>query len=648
MNAPSLSSRYGLNTHMVLIARLLYVMILFSVCRLLFYFFNANYFPGITPQGACRLFLGGLRFDLSAVLYTNVLYILLLCLPFTFKYRRGYQKTADYIFIVTNAIALFANCADFIYYHFTIKRTTWTVLKEFSHETNLTALAGGFLFRYWYVWLIWIAMIAMLWFVTRKIRLQSRPDAKPWQIFLVQSILLYGVVELFIGGVRGGFRHSTRPITLSNAGEYVQKPKEMFIALNTPFCIYRTMGSTDYERVQYYKDATELRQHFNPVHLPDSTQAPFRKLNVVILIWESLGKELVGGYNHDLDGGRYKGYTPFIDSLMGNSQVFWYSFANGVKSIEAIPSILSGIPGIREPFITTRYTDNTLPSLPRLLGEKGYQTSFFHGAPNGSMGFQAYANLIGIQRYYGKTEYNNDQDYDGIWGIWDDKFLSYWADEMNKFPQPFMSTLFTVSSHDPFQVPEAYKGRFPKGPLPVCEPMGYTDHALQQFFEKAKKMPWYKNTLFVITADHSTVAHYPEYQTSVGNFSIPILFFSPGDTTLRGIDKQTLLQQIDIGPSILGYLHYDQPYFSFGKNVFKPGPANYAVNYDGVYQWYNGPYLLQYDGQKAVGLYNYQEDRLLKHDLKGQRPEIQPVMEAQVRAFIQQYINRMLDDKLTP
>jgi len=632
----------------VLLIRLLWIMILFMVCRILFYAFNTVFFPDISFGHGLRLLSGGVKFDIVAVLYTNILYIVLMILPFTFKYRKGYQKFLDYLFIITNSIALSGNCMDFIYYRFTIKRTTWTILKEFSHQNNLPTLFGGFIIRYWYVLIIWIILVISIIRLTKSWKVSQRTKLPWWAFFLFHSALMAITVVLFIAGVRGGFLHSTRPITLSNAGEYVKRPKEMFIVLNTPFCIYKTIQGVDYERVHYFAGEKEASQVFDPVHIPEIGQAPFKPMNVVILIWESFGKEMVGTYNQHLENGTYKGYTPFIDSLMPHSKVNWYSFANGAKSIEAIPSVLTGIPGIKEPFVTMRYTDNKLPSFPAMLREKGYSTSFFHGAPNGSMGFQAFVNLIGVEKYYGKTEYDNDDDYDGIWGIWDEKFLQFWAKKMNTFQQPFMSTLFTVSSHDPYKVPEQYKGKFPKGPLPIYETMGYSDNALRKFFAKAKTMPWYKNTLFIITADHAaTFAHYPEYQTSVGNFSIPILFYAPGDSTMAGRDSTTLVQQIDIMPSVLDYLHYDKPYFAFGKNIFKKPPLNFAVNYDGVYQWYNGPYILQFDGQKTVGLYNYQKDKLLKNNLSNKLPAIQGAMELQVKAFVQQYTNRMLDDRLT-
>lgn len=634
--------------HFVLLVRLLWIMLLFMICRVLFYVFNTLFFPDISFSHALHLMCGGLKFDTVAVLYINALYIFFMCIPFTFKYRQGYQKFLNYLFVITNSLALSANCMDIIYYRFTIKRTTWSILKEFGGQDNMVRLFGGFFVRYWYITIIWFVLVVLLIWITKITRVIDRQKLPLWSFFLIHAVWMGVIVELFIGGVRGGFAHSIRPITLSNAGEYVRKPKEMFLVLNTPFCIIKTMRRSDYERIHYFKGLEEAGKVYSPVHLPDSIQPPFKPMNVVILIWESFGKEMVGTYNSGLENGNYKGYTPFIDSLMKHSRVNWYSFANGAKSIEAIPSVLTSIPGIKEPFVTLRYTDNKLPSLPEILQSKGYKTSFFHGAPNGSMGFQAFVNLIGVQKYYGKNEYNHDEDFDGIWGIWDEPFLQYWAKTMNTFQEPFLSTLFTVSSHDPYKVPEKYQGKFPTGPLPIYQTMGYTDFALKRFFETAKTMPWFKNTLFVITADHAaTFAHFPEYQTSAGNFSIPIIFYAPGDTTMTGVDSTTLVQQIDIMPSVLGYLHYDKPYFAFGKNIFKNAPLNFAVNYDGVYQWFNGPYILQFDGKKTVGLYNYQKDKLLKNNLKDKIPAIQSQMELQLKAFVQQYINRMLDDKLT-
>ena len=210
-----------------------------------------------------------------------------------------------------------------------------------------------------------------------------------------------------------------------------------------------------------------------------------------------------------------------------------------------------------------------------------------------------------------------------------------------------MSTLFTVSSHHPFKLPKRYQGKFKQGPLPVYECISYTDMALQKFFEKARTMPWYHNTLFVITADHTATAkHYAEYQSAWGSFAVPLLFFAPGDTAFRGVEKR-VVQQLDIMPTVLGYLNYDKPFFSFGKNMLAPIKGeDFAINYMGMYQWFEGEYMIQFDEEKTLAMYNYVADPLLQTDLKEQQTAQRQQMEARLKAFIQQYKNRMVDDKL--
>lgn len=226
-------------------------------------------------------------------------------------------------------------------------------------------------------------------------------------------------------------------------------------------------------------------------------------------------------------GALTKGIPPSSIPCFQKSYVLENGFAAGRKSIDALPAVLAGIPSGELPFILTPYVSNRIQSLPQLLKEKGYHTSFFHGAPNGSMGFKALVNLFGVEYYYGKDEYNNDQDFDGTWGIWDEPFLQFFANKLDSFPQPFQSTLFTVSSHEPFQVPEQYKNVFPRGEHPIREVTGYTDFALKRFFATIRNKPWFDKTLFVITADHASISHHPTYQTAWGNMAIPIFFYHP-------------------------------------------------------------------------------------------------------------------------
>ncbi len=472
----------------------------------------------------------------------------------------------------------------------------------------------------------------------------KRFQVNVWKHYIAGILLVPVFVTLFVGGVRGGFAHSVRPITLSNAAEFGDQPRDINIVLNTPFAIIRTATTDVVKKVDYFKTEEELNSVFTPLHIPADT-AKFRYDNVVVIIIESFSKEFVDAYNKGK--ANYQSYAPFIDSLIGKSRAYQYSFANGRKSIEAMPSVLCSIPSIEVPYVLSHYSGDTVNSLASLLKEKGYYTSFFHGAPNGSMGFLAFSKTTGFDSYYGKNEFNNNADFDGIWGIWDEPFLQFFANKLNTFKQPFYTTLFTLSSHDPYKVPDQYKNVFKGGPLDVDKCVQYTDYSLKRFFETAQKMPWFKNTLFVLTADHaSPETHYPEYSTVPGFFSIPIIFYKPGENWSSF--KQETIGQIDILPTILGYLHYDKPYIAFGRDVFKENTTPYTFNYlDNTYNLFYGDYLLMYQNDKAIALYNYKQDFTQKNNLLTQLRDTTQILTTKIRAMIQQYNNRIVDNNLT-
>jgi len=430
---------------------------------------------------------------------------------------------------------------------------------------------------------------------------------------------------------------------LSNAGDYVNNPDEIPIVLNTPFSILKTLNAIQLQPLNHYDDQ-ELENIYPLLHHPKK-ESPFNDLNVVILILESFGKEHIGALNKNIQNGEYSGYTPFLDSLIQQSYTFTHTYANGRKSIDALPSIMSGIPSIGEPFVLSIYSGNQMTSLPSLLAEKGYETAFFHGAPNGSMGFSAYTRLAGVQHYFGKNEYNNDDDFDGIWGIWDEPFLQFTAKEINKLKQPFFAGFFSLSSHHPFKVPEKYTGRFPKGPLEVQESVGYTDHALKEFFATAKQMPWFDNTLFVLCADHATVSFLPEYKTAPNAYAIPIVFYYPGGD-LKGVDDR-LVQQIDIMPTVLNYLNYDKPYVAFGFDAFSRQYDNFVVNSSGeIHSMLYQSYYMTHDGNSLKSLYNMQKDPFHIDDILHTNPPVLDTLEVKMKAFLQQYHNRMINNKL--
>jgi phosphoglycerol transferase MdoB-like AlkP superfamily enzyme len=586
---------------------------------------------------------GGLMFDISAVVYINMIFILLHIVPLEVRYKDIYQVILKYLFFITNGLAIAMNGMDFVYYRFVDKRATADVFKTFEHETNMVKLFFRFLLDYWPATLFTLFAWSLMVWLYKKVKIEKHGKVNQIGYYAVNIIMIPLVIALVIGAARGGYKHSTRPITISNAARFVENPKNVAIVLNTPFSFFRTFDKKALVKFKFFSDE-KLGSLYNPVHYPLKSK-PFTNENVVIIILESFAREYIGSLNQRLENGKYEGYTPFIDSLINVSLTFDVSIANGKKSIDAMPSILASIPSLETPYTISHYANNEINGLPALLKKKGYYSAYFHGAPNGSMGFDSFSKMAGFDDYFGLNEYPDKADFDGMWGVWDEPFFKFFASRMDGFKQPFLASIFSVSSHHPFKVPEKYTGKFKKGSVPILEVVGYTDFALREFFNEISKAPWFKNTLFVITADHTNESVHKEFQNNLGSYSIPIIFYK-SDSDLRGIKKR-IAQQIDIMPTVLSILNFDEPFFAFGNNLLDDKYESFAFNTSGsTYHLYMKDHILEMIDNKTVGLFDYKNDIFLEKSLLDKKPELQLPMEEKLKAIIQTYNSSLVDNKM--
>ena len=635
------------------LTNLFFAFFLLFIARVVFLIYNYSTFSDYLSWSLVfSIFKGGAVFDFSALFYINALYVVMMLFPFHLKEKKTYHKVTKWIFVVINSLALLMNLCDTVYFRFTGRRTTTTVFSEFKNENNLGGIFWNELWHNALLVLIFAALVFALIKVYRMPKFRSKIKLVPY--YLINFIALLVIAPCAVLLIRGGIGRTTRPITISNANQYVNRPIEAAIVLNTPFSMIRTIGKNAFEDPKYFNKSFNVEKYFTPVHYP-TPEKQFQKKNVVIFILESFGRGFWGSLNKGIEGGKYKGYTPFLDSLVQHSLAFKNGYANGTKSIDGMPAVLCGIPMFVEPFVLTPASLNKVDGLPRYLAGKGYYSAFFHGAPNGSMGFQALAKTIGFDDYFGMDEYCDDKnyngrsDFDGAWAIWDDKFFQFYNEKINTFKQPFVTALFSATSHHPYNIPDSYKNIYKEDRQPIDKCIRYSDESLRLFFEKAKKEPWYKNTLFVITSDHSRPSLLDDYASDQQFFAAPIVFYAPGDPSLQGM-RDDLAQQIDILPSILTYLGYDKPYFSFGTDlVGSKRNTPFTVNYlTGMYQYAKGSYFLQFDGHHTVGIYNYKKDHLLKNNLIKTAPkDTIKQMEFELKVIIQDYMNRMNQDRLT-
>lgn len=627
--------------------------IIYMICRIVYVWENwALFSPGWDNLNMGDLIHGSLRFDSSAIFYTNSLYIILMLLPLHLKEREWWHTMTKWIFVVVNSLAVAINLCDAVYSQYTGRRTTSSFFSEFSNEGNLGTIFFTELLNHWYLLLIAIAMIALIWTLYLKPQGPYKKTKSLFSYYLSHSIVFLLSFPIAVIAMRGGATRTTRPIANSNANQYVNQPHEASIILNTPFTLIRTIGKATFTDPKYFSTQT-LNSIYIPIYTPADSTVLSRK-NVVILIVESFGREYIGFYNKGVDNGKYHGYTPFVDSLLGQSLTWQHTYANGRKSIDAMPSILSSIPMFVEPFFVTNYSLNQVGGIAAELGKKGYSSAFFHGAENGSMGFQAFARATGFKHYYGKDDYDDDpnfdgeKDYDGAWAIWDEPFLQYFAQHIGAMEEPFVAAVFTASSHHPFNVPEQYKNMFPEEELAIHKCIRYTDNAIRHFFETASRQPWFKNTIFVLTSDHTNMSNHDIYKSSLGVFSAPILFYDPSGELPVGV-MPGVAQQIDILPTLLGILGHDSPCIAFGKDLLHTdSDSTWIVNYsNGIYQYLQNDTLIQFDGEKVTAVYKPSADTLLRQPITSD-PKMRNITwyEKRLKAIIQQYMSRMIKDKL--
>ncbi|KAA2224463.1 LTA synthase family protein [Chryseobacterium sediminis] len=629
---------------LALVYRIFLAYVFYQIARFLFWYFNKDLIKVDSVSEYIKLAFHGTAFDTTAILYVNALFILLSLLPLVINTNKIFQKILFWLYFITNGIAYAMNFGDFIYYKFSQARLTSAVFQVAEHESNVSQTLMISVGEHPFV-LIWFIVLMGLWvFLYKRVKVEDIKPVKLVPYFITSIITLCITAVLVVGGIRGDFKHSTRPINMVDATRFVTNPLQGNMVLNSTFSFFRTLNTNNFKEV-HFVDEKYIEENVQPYKVYDRKVE--NRPNIVIFIVESFGREYSGAFNKDKNIKDYVSYTPFMDSLAGQSLIFPNTFANGRQSIHGMSSVLAGIPSLTDAFTGSPYSNQKIQSIVSVCNDLGYDTSFYHGAPNGSMGFLGFGNILGFKHYFGKTEYNHDEDFDGMWAIWDEPFLQYFAKNVGK-KQPFMTTVFTASSHHPFKVPEKYNGKFKKGKIEIHEPMQYTDYAIKKYFETAKKQPWYNNTIFVFTGDHTNQVYYPEYERAMNRYAVPLVFYSPNPAyQLKGV-SQEIAQQADIYPTLADLIGYNKPIRSWGRSLVSDKKYPFiVVNSDGsTDQFMIGNYIYRFDGKEIIGVYN-QSDLSLEKNLINEvkNPEVEQGKQT-AKAWYQDYMDRVINRKL--
>ncbi|WP_027419894.1 LTA synthase family protein [Crocinitomix catalasitica] len=596
--------------------------------------FNNNLFPVVYFTD----FLAGFWFDLVTAAIVCLPLVAIEMFPNKWRNSKVYKQIIFYSFNIILFLTVLMNLIDIEYFRHTSSRSTSSLFKMLGFGNDLSQQLPGFLSEFWYL-LIFLVLIQILGiFIYKRItRLKDDSSEVSW-IKQIVFFLLSATICVLIG--RGGV--GLKPIAAPNAAKYTIDQNVQLI-LNSAFTVIKTWGDVSLDEKNYFSEK-ELRERFTPIHNEEPI-AVLDKPNIVLILLESFSVEYISSIN-----GEEAQYTPFLDSLIDEGLVFTNCYANGKKSVDAAPSIISSIPKLMEiEYLTSSYAANTISSLPKILKEQGYSSGFYHSATNGSMNFDVFSEVSGFDKYYGRSEYNNEADFDGTWGIFDEPFLEWSVDQISAMKKPFFSTIFTISSHPPYTIPEKYGDKFSKGPTQMHDAVRYADHSLAQFFQKAKEKDWYDNTLFVIVADHTPASSTPIYYKEMGNMHIPLVFFHPNQDFFKGRNDK-IVSQADIMPSLLSIIGYQNPYFAFGNSVFSKQPG-YSASFIGDRFLYFGTfenehYLLTFQNEEVLSLYSL-DDALQTLNLAGNKTAARVELTDQLKALIQTYNHSLINNEMT-
>lgn len=613
-----------------LLVRLLAVILTLTITRVIFYANNSGSFSHV----AWTDWLVGVWFDLVTICLIFIPFIGLSILPFPFRENRWYKLLQKLTFHLPFLLAIALNLVDTEYFNFTQKRSTADLFAIVSAGNDIGQLLTTFIKDFWFLIVCFIVLfVAMEWFYRKTERYYTRkPYGPSWK---KETLFFVVIVPLVILLGRGGT--TLKPISAIDATLYTE-PQNAALVLNTSFTILKSLGKDDLVDKQYFKPSVE-QKFFNPIHTSQPQHLLPDKTNVMVIMLESFGNEWVGAFNDTTS------YTPFLDSLIGESWTFEYGLSNGKKSIEAVPAITASMPSLMDnPYISSAYSNNAIRTLPGIMKENGYSTAFYHGATNGSMRFNSFAKQAGFEEYFGRFEYGNDAHSDKTWGILDEYFEPWTARQLTKQKAPFFATMFTLSSHHPYYVPPHWKGKLKTGKYPICRSINYGDVSLRMFFEQAKKEPWYNNTLFVLVADHTPSTSSSFYSERTQMYRIPIVFFYPQAGKLPKKREKVIFQQIDIMPTIFDLVNLNTHYYSIGKSYFS-GDVRESVTYlEGSYYYFQGDYMLVFSGDEPHSLVKFTGKQKHKQHLPV-NSATGKAMTQRLKAIIQRYNHDLIHNQ---
>lgn len=526
---------------------------------------------GIKPDEAIAAFWHAIPLDIATTCYLLLFPFLILIIQsfYSPKWLNSLNKVYTLSAIIVFSLLVTAELGIYPEWKTKMPYKALMYLQNPSEVYNSASTATFFVL----ILLFLVLSTSTYWLYVKYFHVKILESLNLWY-FKVWLILIVLLPVLFIGG-RGGWQQ----IPINQSESYYSNHNILNLAaVNSGFNItisiienYKNFGKNPYA----FYDKEEAQSIIEKLYeLPkDSTTHILKteKPNIVLIILESWSADLIESI-----GGK-PGITPSFHELENQGVLFTNLYATGPRSEQAMGSIFSGFPAHPISSVTVQPEKfSKLPTVTKSLIDNGYHTSFYFG------GQLRYGNIKGYILYNGFTKVVEHNDFGnnvlrGKLGVHDEFVLSRQLKDLNEEKEPFFSGLFTLSSHSPYDQPMENVFDWGGNENDYINSAYYTDRCLGNYINEARKQPWFKNTLFIIVADHSHNSYRNWSFTTPAYHKIPMLFYGEViKEEFRGLKVNRLSNQMDLATTLLKQLGLESAPFKWSRDLFNPYSPEFA------------------------------------------------------------------------
>jgi len=549
-------------------------LIFFLLCRVAFLGYHASKLSGFSPATVAGIFGYGAYIDLSSSCYLLVLPYLLWVAHRFAPFALAGRLLKLYTLCCVALVSLITVADLHAYREYGAKLNAQTVAYlRYPKEALASVSSSPLLLLFSLVGLLIVAGTLLYGVLCREL-LGGRGGSSPGARCLRASLGLLFAALIFLG-IRGSV--GVAPMNPSFAffsSEQFANHAALNASWNLMYDIkyyFRHQGNS----FVYLPDA-EVKARTDRLFgrgTPVDTERILTtsRPNVVVFILESWTADVIGAL------GAEKGIAPFFDELAGAGLLFTDFYANGNRSSFGIPAVLAGYPSNPEGSVLNHPLKmDRLPTLGGVLGKAGYATQFHYGGDDRFDDMHAFIVHSGFQKVVDREAFDK-KDMNSKWGAQDHVVFKRVIDDLRGERTPFFSALFTLSSHEPFEVPMETVYRGSDGPSLFKNAVHYSDLSLRGFFQQARRESWYKNTLFVFVADHGHTLPLNRNNFEPARYHIPLLFYGEVlKPQYRGARRSTIGSQSDIAATLLAQLGLSSDQFLWSNDLLNRRRNDYA------------------------------------------------------------------------